>query len=246
MFKDDEMKWQNIVAVIAVVGLLLVALNLSRDKQKTEKTITVSGTYETDVSPDQAEIFLSVVTQSAKSEEAQKENKAVSNAVIAALKDLGIPDADIETVSYHLQKKTQWDYDKRKEIDLGYEQQHTLKVTTQKLGDVGEIVDLAVNNGVNNVQSVQFVLSDDEQSKLRTQLLKKAAVNAQGKAEALADALDRSLGKPITVSENSYFGGPVFAREFAMKADAAAAEPLNIQPESVHIQATVNVVYGLK
>lgn len=246
MFKEEESKLPQIITIIAVIGALIVALAAVRDTASEQETISVSGMYETDVQPDQAEIFLMITTTDESSAEAQKQNKEISNTVIAALKSSGVDEDDIETISYTLQKRSHWDYEHSKEVDRGYEQQHTLKVTTKKLEDVGSIVDLAVENGVNNVQNIQFVLSDKRQAELKTDLLEHAAKNAKEKAEVLAKAVDRDIGKALTVSESSSFGGPWVYRGFEAKAESAAMEDVIIEPQDVHVQSTVNVVFELE
>lgn len=245
MFKDEN-KLPHVITIIAVIGALLVALTAVRDTNTDQETVSVSGMYETDVHPDESEIFLLITTTHESSAEAQRENKEISNKVIGALKGYGIDENDIETISYTLQKRSFWDYEHSKEVDRGYEQQHTLKVTTRQLENVGSIVDLAVENGVNNVQNIQFVLSNERQAELKTELLTYATKNAKEKAEALANAVDQDIGEALTISENTYFGGPWMYQGLAAKAESASMEDVVIEPQDVHVQSTVNIVFELQ
>ena len=53
----------------------------------------------------------------------------------------------------------------------------------------GEIIDIAVANGVNQADSIQFMLSDAQAQALRSDALRKAVANARSDADTVAGAL---------------------------------------------------------
>lgn len=61
------------------------------------------------------------------------------------------------------------------------------------LAQAGSIIDRAVGDGANRVQSIQFVLSDNAAALF--QALEKAVAHARQKAAAIARALGRPLGE---------------------------------------------------
>jgi len=51
-------------------------------------------------------------------------------------------------------------YEKPEPTITGYTVSNRLKVTVKNIDDVGDVIDTAVDAGVNEVQSVSFTLSD--------------------------------------------------------------------------------------
>ena len=109
-----EKKTDNITIILAV-GLIIIALGLvissaKENRNEQDNTISVSGSNEMTVMPDQAKIYVRVVTLQKTALESQQENTKISNKVISALKEQGVIDADIQTKGYNLYQKTDYIY----------------------------------------------------------------------------------------------------------------------------------------
>ena len=70
-----------------------------------------------------------------------------------------------------------------------YQVTNTLTVTLDDVNRTGEIIDIAVANGINQADSIQFMLSDAQAQALRSEALKKAVANARSDADTVAGAL---------------------------------------------------------
>lgn len=232
----------NSLSVILVIALLVVSLYSIysiTEKQEDEDTVTVSGSSTADVNPDQAELFLRIEKIANDPKQAQSSLTEVSNKVINVLKEEGLTDKEIETINYNLEKYQVWEDEKM--VDKGYKASYTLKLTVKDIATIGDYLDLAVNSGVNNVESLRFTLSKEKEKDVKSGLLGSATENAKLKAETLAKSLNERLGDVVSVTESSDGFVPYYYAESAMlKSDAPV-----IQPKSISLTVSVTAVFEL-
>jgi uncharacterized protein YggE len=236
----------GLLAFIALIGLILVAslktlgpFNLSPQQE----LLTVSGTSQADVAPDEAILTLQVVSRGDNATSVSNENKQGLSDVMAALTGQGLPAGAVETTGLLLDRWTEWDPKSQTMVEKGYEQTTTLKVTVTDIASVGSILDAAVNAGANSVQEIVFQLRPETEQKLKETALKEATTVAKAKAQVLADASGAKLGKIASLTETSE------VRPWYYTPKAAAAEttaPTPISPEKVTVTANVNLAYELK
>ena len=98
------MENNTLIAVMGLVILIVVIVPLYLSKNS-ENTITVLGEYEDSYYPDVAEFTVTIETFAKEAKDAESQNKEISNSVINALKNSGIKNNDIETISFNLNKK---------------------------------------------------------------------------------------------------------------------------------------------
>jgi len=228
----------KILFIVPLLGLLLLA-------GCTEKsTLDVTGESELTFEPDMAEISAGISILKDSAQDAQLEANAVINAIIDGLRAKGVSEDDIETERLNLYEDRRW---KDGEYEtLGWRATQTLKVQTKDLDKLGTVVDVAVTNGANQINSINFMLSPEKESEHKTQALADATKNAREKAETLAEGLDAKLGAIKTVSESNYYMQP---RVYAMEAkvgDAVVAEAAQILPGDVTVTGRVVITYYLK
>ncbi len=245
--KEGSMMW---IIGILVLGLVVVSgiYALKSEHSSVDmQTIAVSQTAEREVMPDEAQVYIEIQTRADDAGDVKDQNAKQSAQVLDALKEYGIAEKDIETTSYYLNEETKWDRDKEEYLVTGYILTNILKVTTQDIGSAGEIIDVAVDAGATGVNNVQFTLSKDRESEIRTELLAEAAQQAKAKAETLVAAVDAELGDIVTMSESSYYT-PIFryaAYDMAMVSSEEKAET-SISPEQLTISATVSITYEIE
>ena len=248
-------KTGNFVWTILLLGLVLVAIILAVNTKPsivigsdTEKDkISVSGRAELTVDPDEVEIYIEIETTEPTAVETKDENAEISDDVIAALKKAGVKSSDIETYRFYLYPKYEWNRNTSKSELVGYTLRHTLKVTTDDLDKTGDLIDVAIDEGANRVERVEFKLSKEKEKDVNDEAMEKAAGNAREKAEALTDALGVKLGKITTISESSYYYEPFrYSGDVLMEAAAPGGKvSTEIQPQKLEVSATVNVVFEI-
>jgi uncharacterized protein len=112
---------------------------------------------------------------------------------------------------------------------------NSVAATLRKLDRAGAVIDAAVGAGANQVNGPSLDASDRD--RLYRDALKGAVGDARAKAQVLAAASGRTLGRAQNVIESSY-SAPV---TMTKAADAAPSTP--IEPGTQDIQATVTVTF---
>lgn len=229
----------GILLVIALIGLT------GCQQTKEEQTLNVQGNSELTFDPDEAEVWIGISIVNETAEQAQSEANKVINAIIDGLRYKGISEDDIETERLSLREERTWTKDEGSKV-IGWRAEQTLKVKTTDLTKVGTIVDVAVNNGANQINNINFGLSQEKEQEYKKQALSNAAKNAKEKAEILAESLGAKLGKIKSVSEsNVYYIPYMYAMEKAVGAPAVE-EAATVMPADVKVTANVNIVYYIK
>jgi uncharacterized protein YggE len=128
----------------------------------------------------------------------------------------------------------------------GYRSQNTVTVTLKDARTVGKVLAASVETGATNVSGPVWRLAED--SAAVVEALKKAAANAQAKAEALAGAQGVKVGEVIMINESGIEQPitPIYTEMYADKAasgSSVAAPP--ISPASLDVTATVTITYAL-
>jgi uncharacterized protein YggE len=160
------------------------------------KTITVTGSAEMEVIPD--EIYVNVVIREyQKRGEDKKELETLKTDFIAACKTIGIADSAISIVSYTGFNNYYWLRKKKKSPDLNASITYQVKFSASKQMD-----DLIEKLDDEATQSFDIVnTSHSKMTEFRRQLKIGAVKAAKEKAIYLTDAIGEKLGSAITVKE---------------------------------------------
>jgi uncharacterized protein YggE len=231
----------SLAAILVLSAVLGSAMAAQDTACSTEKLIYTSTTGEVLARPDQVEISLAVQTENVDAQVAQQRNAERMGSTIAALERDGIPSDKIKTTGYNIYPV----YDDSASI-LGpkvklYQVTNTLHITLTDITRAGEIIDLAVANGVNQVNSISFTLSESQQKTLRSDALRDAMSRSRSDADTVAAAGGLTIAgiKEITVSGGYY---PVTVTDYRYTAGAAkVSTPL--VPGDVTVSASVSVTY---
>jgi len=228
-----------------IISLLIIAL-IALAGCAQGNTINVEGISEVTVDPDEAEIWVGASHVDVSADLAQNEVNKVINDMIAALKKAGISESDMSTERLSLYEERR--YENGKSRVVGWRATQTLKVKTTDLDKVGTIVDIAVENGANQINNINFGLSSAKEAEYKKQAIADATTNAKEKAETIADSLGEKLGSIRSVSESGFYYRPY---SYAVgKADIAveeaAAEIAQVLPGDVTVTARINIVYNIR
>ena len=238
----------SVIAVsFAVMPSRVDAGDLSDDSED-HGTISITGQSFIECEPDLLIIFLRTIGFDAESaEKARDEAATIIDQVLKSLKDLGISDDDIETTSYNIHPKYEWE--NRKRVFKGYEVTATIKVTLKDFSKGGKVIDSSVDSGA-LVDSISFSLTREKRDELKLQALAEAAKDAKRKAETIVTALGEQLGDVKSVDLNDYSYSPYkyWDRNLAMLDGASEkdiAPPTTIMPTDLTVSANVNVVFEI-
>ncbi len=165
--------------------------------------ITVTGEAVVNVKPDKIVITFGIETWDADIMVAKQKNSDILKKAVAAIKQLGIPEKEIQTDYLAIEPRYKNEY--RKEEFIGYFVRNTFVVTLAETGRVEELVTKVLQSGVGYIHGIDFQTT--EFKKYREQARDLALKAAKEKAEKMAGALGQSIGSPIQINEN-YSGSP--------------------------------------
>ncbi|MBR0496292.1 MAG: SIMPL domain-containing protein [Treponema sp.] len=238
---------KSIISILAAT-VLLSSCSIQQDNYA-KRTVSVSGTGSVTVEADTATIILSVITTGKDVAETSAENAKKMTAVQDAVKAKGIQKECISTQNYSVYQESHYDNKSGKQVYDDYRVTNQVKILVKKINMAGEIIDLALKSGANQLSSLTYGVTDTEIAKKQARSL--AIAQAQESANLLAGASGAKLGKVLSISEHADYAYP---RARLMKTSAVAANdmaieeaaPTPISGGSSTITISVDAVYQLR
>jgi uncharacterized protein YggE len=241
-----------VVALAAAVGLALTAIpHAAVARADTPPNgITVSGSGTAELPPDMAHVSGNVETQADTANNALSQNSQTVQAVLAAVRAFGVPDANIKTTNvsvYPIFSSTNPSSSNQPAPPptiVGYRATNGIDVKVTDLSQVGSLIQTMVNAGVNDFSGVQYGLQNPEQ--IRQMALQAAIADAQQSAQTAAAALGVHLGGVLNFTTQSSSAPPVPAPRATFAAAAPApAPPPPVIPGPLSADTTVTVTYAI-
>lgn len=232
-----------IFAAAAIAATLAAASPALAQDAKMPRLISLSGQGEVRRAPDIAVVTTGVLSQGATAAEALAANTGTMNALLAALKEAGIADKDVQTSNFMVQPRYNFQENKAPEL-VGYDVSNNVTISVRKIGDLGALLDKVVQAGSNQINGIAFDVSEpsaslDEARKLATQ-------DATRKAKIYAEAMGVTLGPVMSISEGINFQPPMPAvRGKVMMADAASA-PVPVAAGEQRLSVDVNITWEIR
>jgi uncharacterized protein len=211
--------------VAVVTTLLFSSVGYAQQPQRApEARIVVMGEGSISVTPDYAQIRSGVTTRAKTVKEGVDANSKLMVAIIAALKDAGVADKDIQTARFSIQPVYALQEPRTEPKLSGYSVSNQVNVTIREIGKVGDVLDRVVAAGATDAGNVSFLVSDA--SKALDQTREAAIADARRKAEVYAKASGVQLGRVewITEDTGSAPSVPMMTRAEAAPVPIAAGE----------------------
>ncbi|RJE80182.1 SIMPL domain-containing protein [Paracoccus sp. JM45] len=201
--------------------------------------LSVSGDGLARIAPDMATIQLGVTGQADSANAAMDQNSTQQAAVIKALTDTGIEQAQIQTSGLNLSPLMKYDEDRAPSV-TGYQASNIVTVRVADLTRLGEVLDAIVNAGANEISGITFAREDgaDAQDDARRQ----AVTDARRKAQVLAEAAGLTLGPVLTIRDSQSGGS---TPRPMMRMEAAMADSVPVQAGQMEMSAQVDIEYAL-
>lgn len=205
------------------------------------EAVSVSGVGKVRLTPDRVSFTVGVESVAPTVEEATKKNNEKISQVIAALKQAGAKDPEIQTTNFSVIPQQEFPEGKRPRV-TGYQVTNSVTVTRDKTTDASSLLQAAVSVGANQVSGLSFTVAD--QVRGRSEGLQAAFEDARAKAQVLAQAAGRSLGRVIAISEGgASVPPPIIQRSLAMKAETL---DVPVEQGTEELSFTVMVSFELR
>ncbi|KRE17482.1 hypothetical protein ASE63_13615 [Bosea sp. Root381] len=228
-------------ALICAAAALSVPAMAQQGRAEPTPRISVTGEGEVSLAPDMAILNLSVLREAETAREAVSVGSAAMKQVLAALKEAGIAERDLQTSGLNIQPRyTQPGPQAKPQAPKisGYAASNSLTVRIRDLSTVGAILDKTVSLGVNQGGDITFV-NDDLKPGL-AEARKRAVADALERARTLAEAAGVKLGRILAIEERPTRSGPMPLGK-VMRA-AAADSYVPVERGENNYGTSVNVV----
>jgi uncharacterized protein YggE/predicted secreted protein len=195
--------------------------------------------------------------------QATENNARMTNAVIEALKNLGVSEQELATSLYSVYPVYEYlqvpvdcieyrDGDQAqmycpppavKPVLVGYKAVNSVQVQSGQLDMVGQWIDAAVQAGANRVENLYFAVSVERQDEIRHGLIADAVQNARSKATTAVNAMGMEIVDVLSANIDSY---PIIyqKRGYEYSAGAPSSETsiiAGIQEVSVSVPVTFEI-----
>ena len=226
----------------SVVFVLLIAVVPFAMAEEVPRTISVQGQGTVQFQPDRAAVSLAISSRSRSLSDAQAQTASVVARVLKLTGRLGIDDRHVDTTAAVLRPEYRWNKSTQAQELTGYFSERNMTVRLEDLERLGDLVEGAVEAGVNQVSPPELYSS--RARALYREALEEAARDARRNAEVLADALGAKLGEVLSVSAHGGTAPPAPVPQVRMAMAADAAETYNAGERSS--ETRVSVTFALQ
>ena len=226
----------SLFTVAAVAGVVALAIPANGAGTTDNRFITVTGVGTISVVPDAVRFNATVSALASTNAAALSSASKSAAAVRAALIAKGIATRDIRSANVSVYPEYNWTQEGSTKI-TGYRASQSFDVLVRTASKAGTIIEAVVTAGGDNVQ-LGGVVPTTLNPSLATEDARAAAVaNAKSKASSYAKLLGTSIGKVLSLEEQS---SPVYTSPFPMaKAEADSAVQIDLGEQDVTVTITV-------
>jgi uncharacterized protein YggE len=209
--------------------------------EPTERAIVVTGEATVRRAPDTAVVSLAVTVRDPRPARARDAANGRASAVLAALRELGLPDADVQAPSLVLQPVHEYGPGRPKLI--GYEASRPMTLRVRDLDLLGQVLDRLVDDGATQVHGTTLQLAEPEEPS--REALAAAYGVALQRAQALATASGVTLGDPLRIEEEAGWV-PFRGQDAAMMRGAVAeSAPTEVSAGEIEIGARLRAWFAI-
>lgn len=193
-------------------ALLLVALTgcvkttVEAGGTQVDSGLTVVGVGRVDAAPDTLVLLVRVQNREASPTEALDATSKSARSLLDALKEGGLEDRDIQTITLELGADRRYDQEQRRFRPTG---QHTatqsFRVKIRELDKAGEIISGVVGSAGPGVSVTRMSLEIGDPEAVQDEARNEAVADARRRAEAMAGEASIELGATLSVQETNEF-----------------------------------------
>ncbi len=191
--------------------------------------LKISHTEKKEVEPDMTSIILGVESSGDNVQEVYEENSQAMNEARQALTEEF--ELEFETLTYRI----------RQDQEEQYIVTNRIKTEITDLNQVGSVIDLALQEGINRIEDIDYQLSERKQYQIET------TNEAIARIEEKAGRIAAEFGSPeyrfaeIEI-EDDFSGNTVRPVHFSARAEALDREPVEITPGTIEFTTRIRAI----
>ncbi len=207
--------------------------------------LQVSAHGESHRAPDLALISAGVVTRNADANAAMRTNASRMAAVVAALKQAGVAERDIQTTSIGLQPQYNYSSGQAPKI-TGYEATNSVSVRLRDMARIGDVLGALVAQGANQINGPTFDIDKPEAA--LDEARRAAMEQARARAELYAQSAGLKVRRIASISESIEASQrqprPMVRSMVSSNYEAANAAPVETGENTLAIDLSVEFELG--
>jgi uncharacterized protein len=245
---------KKLFLLITVLAATIITWSQTSDRNPFPKTITVAGSAEMEIIPD--EIYVNIeLTEYQKKGSAKKDIESIKSHFLDSYKAVGIPDSLVSIVSYSgFNNYYGMKRNKRKDPDLFAAVTYQVKFRNSTLMD--DLVEKLDDEATKNFRIVST--SHSRMTEFRKQLKIQAIKAAKDKGIYLTDAINEKLGEAITINEPDesalqgfFSNGMTSNNEYSQfstveRNDDSNSDSQEVEFKKIKLRYEVTVIFSLK
>ena len=216
-------------------------------ENNTNTTLSVSGSAITKIRPDRVFISLGVETTDTTANGSLAANSILMNQAINALRNLGIMENETSTSVFNIFPNYNFTESGTRLNITGFTVTNSIQIESSKTDKVSSWIDTAVAAGANNINTIEFTISNKKLEDTRNMLIEEAISNARQKA----DSASAAVGLKVIGVESIVVGGfanipppePFMAREALAQPAGGDPSPTPILVGEQQVSSNVDIVY---
>lgn len=240
------------IPILLFAGLAAIASAQAIQVNRDNKTIAINTSDEATATANIAAVTIGFQIYGSDSQGTYADGGKLSQAIMDAMRKLGVKDENIESAGQGLEHNTNFDdktpTDERAKKQFMFHQSWTISVPP---ATSAEIIRVAISAGANESGGIEWRFAD--RKSLQAKAAANALVKARAVAEEMAEGLHVKLGALIYAS-NEMPRIAMFRRMGDLNTESASvastapvpAPPLEIRPQTIREEATVYAVFAIE
>ena len=248
--------YKSVVLLASSIAIVSVASSQTIDINRQNKTIAISTTDEAVAIADIATITVGFEINGPDSQSTYIKGGNLSQAILKAVRAVGVDDAQIESTGQEMTKTTEFDPkitpEERKETAFTFNQSWQVSVPAPR---AAEIIRSAIGAGANKTGEIAWQYSD--RKALQAKAAEASLVKARAVAQRMAEGLNVKLGALIYASNHIPIAqvmrgmGGGLATDSAEVSTIGGRQPvplpkLEIRPQTIREEDTVYAVFAIE
>ena len=232
--------------VFLALGLVLSLGSLVEAADETVRSVSVSGTVQTKIAPDQVVWRISLTDTDKNLRVAKLANDENMKAVLALRDKLGIAEGDLETGQVSIQREYERGDHGQRGAFKHFAVRRSITIRQRELKRFDEYLDSLVASAD---MEVDFSFESSKIHDVRAETRLRALVAAKQKARAMAEVVGAALGRVLTINEhaeNRGFGNPLSNSVSFQSMPSVDSASDTFVPGAISVSVTVYAVFELE
>ena len=228
--------------LVAVAAIAAPAAAAEIQIAATGPVVELTVNENVEAEPNIVTVSAGVTTEASTAVEAMRTNAQAMSRVVERIKQLGVPERDIQTTGISLGAQYDYDQSARRQVFRGYQASNRVSVKLRQIDRTGQVLDALVAAGATDLGGPDWSIDDDTAA--RAQARRQAMETARAQALEYARAAGYADVRLLEISETIASQPPMpFLRAVRAETQDAASTP--VQPGMVQAGVTVRVVYEM-